>query len=183
MSRMSRTISAPAALAVAWTCVSVGDDEVGALGLAEADFIGLDHEFVGFAAVVDGAEHDHAVAEGELGVLDGFVVGGEVDGLLFKAEGGDEPVDGGEGVAVTEAGDDGGGAGFGLVAHDGKSATSGKVMSSEKRRCGFFVEGGTAPLLPGCKVPVFIGFCYDSNNPKIAAKTGQTTQGHWDVSS
>ncbi len=102
--------------------VGVGDDEADAFGLAEADLVGLDHELAGFAAVVDGAEHDHAVAEGELGVHDGGVVGAEVDGLLFEAEGADEPVDGGEGVAVAEAGDDGGAAGFGLVCHGGKSA-------------------------------------------------------------
>ncbi len=88
--------------------IGVGDDEVDALGFAEADLVGLDHEFAGFAAVIDGAEHDHAVAEGKLGVHDGFVVGTEVDGLLFEAEGGDEPVDGGEGVAVAKAWDDGG---------------------------------------------------------------------------
>ncbi len=61
----------------------------------EADLIGLDHEFAGFAAVVYGAEHDHAAAEGELGVHDSLVVGAEVDGLFFEAKGGDEPVDGG----------------------------------------------------------------------------------------
>ena len=104
-------------------CVGVGDDEVDAFGFAEADLVGLDHEFAVFAAVVDGAEHDHAVAEGELGVHDGGVVGAEVDGLLFEAEGADEPVDGGEGVAVAEAGDDGGAAGFGLVGHGSKSVT------------------------------------------------------------
>ena len=85
--------------------------------------LGLDDELADFAAVVDGAEHDHAVAEGELGVHDGGVVGAEVDGLLFEAEGADEPVDGGEGVAVTEAGDDGGAAGFGLAGHGSKSVT------------------------------------------------------------
>jgi hypothetical protein len=97
--------------------VGVGGDEVDPFGLAEADLVGLNHEFGGFASVVNGTEHDHAVAEGELGVHDGGVVGGEVDGLLFEAEGADEPVDGGERVAVTKAGDDGGAAGFGLVGH------------------------------------------------------------------
>ena len=97
--------------------VGIVDYEVDAFGFAEADLVGLDCEFAGLAAVVDGAEHDHAVAEGELGVHDGFVVGAEVDGLLLEAEGGDEPVDGSEGVAVAEAGNDGGAAGFGLVAH------------------------------------------------------------------
>ena len=136
MSRMSRTISAPAALAVAWTCVGVGDDEVDAFGVAEADLVGLDHEFAVFAAVVDGAEHDHAVAEGELGVHDGGVVGAEVDGLLFEAEGSDEPVDGGEGVAVAKAGDDGGEAGFGLVAHSGLRVASGMGCCLGKIGCG-----------------------------------------------
>jgi hypothetical protein len=97
--------------------IGIGDDEVDALGFAEADLVGLDHEIGGFAAVVDGAEHDHAVAEGELGVHDGGLVEAEVDGLLFETEGLDEPVDGSERVAVAEAGNDGGEAGFGLVAH------------------------------------------------------------------
>jgi hypothetical protein len=82
----------------------------------------LDHEVAGFAAVVDGAEHDHSVAEGELGVHQGFVVGAEVDGLLLESEGADEPVDGGEGVAVAEARDDGRAARFGLVCHGVKVA-------------------------------------------------------------
>src|SRR5271170_6757220 len=85
--------------------VGVGDDEVDAFGFAEADLVGLDHQFAGFAAIVDGAEHDHAVAEVELGVHDGGVVGAEVDGLLLEAEGADEPVDGGERVAVAKAWD------------------------------------------------------------------------------
>ena len=95
--------------------VAVGDDEVSSLGFAHADLVGLDHESGGFATVGDGAEHDHSVAEGELGVHDGGVVGGEKDGLLFEAEGGDEPVDGGERVAIAERWYDGGAAGVGLV--------------------------------------------------------------------
>jgi hypothetical protein len=67
------------------------------------------------ARFVGRAEHDHAVAEGELGVLDAGVVRAEVDGVFLEAEGGDEPVDGGEGVAVAKAGDDGGASGFGRV--------------------------------------------------------------------
>ncbi len=47
-------------------------------------------------------------AEGELGVLYGFFVRCDEDSLFFEAEGCDEPVDGGERVAVAEAGDDGG---------------------------------------------------------------------------
>jgi hypothetical protein len=88
--------------------VGIGHDEVGALSFAQADLVGLDHVFTGFAAVVDGAEHDHAAAKGELGVHDGFVVRAEVDGLFFESEGGDEPFDCGECVAVAEARDDGG---------------------------------------------------------------------------
>lgn len=99
--------------------VGVGGDEIDAVGVAQADLVGLDHKLAEFSGVVYGAEHDHAVAEGELGVHDGLVVGAEVDGLLFEAEGADEPVDGGEGVAVAETGDDGGEAGFGLVWHGG----------------------------------------------------------------
>ena len=78
------------------------------------DLVGLDHEFAGGGAVVDGTEHNHAVAEGELGVGDG-IVWAHVDGLLLEAEGAGEPVDGGEGVAVTEGRNDG----FGLVFHGG----------------------------------------------------------------
>ena len=97
--------------------IRVADDEADALGFTESD-LGLNHDFAEFAAVVDRAEHDHAVTEGELGVHDGRVVRAKVDGLFFEAEGGDEPIDGGKGVAVAKAGDDGGAAGFGLVAHD-----------------------------------------------------------------
>jgi hypothetical protein len=101
--------------------VGVVDDEVDAFGLAEADLVGLDHKLAVFGAIVtlfgNGAKHDHATAEGELRVHDGDVVRAEVDGLLFETEGADEPVDGGEGIAVAEAGDKGGVAGFGLVVH------------------------------------------------------------------
>ncbi len=45
-------------------CVGVGDDEVAAFGFAEADLVGLDHESAVLAAIVDRAEHDHAVSEG-----------------------------------------------------------------------------------------------------------------------
>jgi hypothetical protein len=126
--------------------VGVADDEVDAFGFAEADLVGLDHEFAGLAAIVDGAKHDHAVAEGELGVHDRGVVRAEVDGLLFETEGADKPVDGGERVAVAEAGDDGGAAGFGLagrgvghgvghgVRHGVKGATRVRVVSWKNRR-------------------------------------------------
>jgi hypothetical protein len=114
-------------------CVGVAYDEVDALGLAEADLVGLGHELAELAAVVDRAEHDHAVAEGELGVHDGGVVGAEVDGLLFEAEGADEPVDGGERVAVAKAGDDGGAAGFGLSGHGSKIVTGAGWVSWKYR--------------------------------------------------
>jgi hypothetical protein len=126
-------------------CVGVVDDKVDAFGLAEADFVGLDHELAVVRAVVDGAEHDHAVAEGELGVHDGGVVGAEVDGLLFEAEGSDEPVDGGEGIAVAKAGDDGGTAGFGLGGHGSKSVTPFRVASWRKRRLRFALRGYPPP--------------------------------------
>jgi hypothetical protein len=83
--------------------VGVVDDEVGAPGLAEADLVWLHHVLGDPAAIVDGADHDHAVAEGQLGVHDGGVIGAEEDGLFFEAECGDEPVDRGEGVAVAKA--------------------------------------------------------------------------------
>ena len=93
--------------------VGVVDDEVDAFGLAQADLVGLDHEFAEFATVIDGTEHDHSVAEGKLGMHHGFVVRAEEDSLLFEAEGADQPIDSGEGVAVAQAGDDGGAASFG----------------------------------------------------------------------
>ena len=96
--------------------VGVVDDKVETVGFAHANLVGLDRELAVFAAVVDGAKHDHAIAEGELGMPDG-VIGTHVDGVLGEAEGADEPVDGGESIAIAEAGDYGGGAGFRLIAH------------------------------------------------------------------
>ena len=87
--------------------VGVGDDEVDAFRLAESDLVGLDHELSVLASVVDGAEHDHASAEGELSVSDG-VVCAHVGGVLFETEGSNEPVDCGDSVAVAKAGDEGG---------------------------------------------------------------------------
>ena len=104
--------------------IGVGDDEVEAFGLAQIDLVGLNDVLAVFAAVIDGAEHDHAVAEGELGVGDGVVVGSDVDGIFLEAEGADEPVDGGEGIAVAEAGDEGG---FGLIAHGCKGCHCGEA--------------------------------------------------------
>jgi hypothetical protein len=115
--------------------VGIRDHEIGALGFAEADLVGLDHEFAGFAAVVDRAEHDHAAAECELGVHDGLVVGAEVDRLFFEAEGGDEPVDSGESVAVAKAGDD---CGVGLSVHGWKDAMGRVDWSWKNRRWEFF---------------------------------------------
>jgi hypothetical protein len=115
--------------------VGVWDYEVGALGFAEANFVRLDHELAGFAAVVDGADHDHSVFERELCVLDGLVVGGDVDGLLSEAECGDEPVDGGEGIAVAKAGDDGGVGGVELSVHGWECATKVMEWSWKNRRC------------------------------------------------
>jgi hypothetical protein len=129
--------------------VGIGDDEVDALGFAEADLVGLDHELAGFAAVVDGAEHDHSVAEGELGVHDGGVVGAEIDGLLFEAEGTDEPVDGSEGVTVAEARDDGRAAGFGLV---GRQACH--VVRVSLGCVSVLEKSAVNPFLPGSPLPI-----------------------------
>jgi hypothetical protein len=108
----------------------VFDDEVRGLGLAEVDFGGLGHGEFGGGAVVDGAEHDHAVAEGEFGVGDG-VVGASVDGVLLESEGGAEPLDCGCGIVVAEAGDDGGFAGFREGAHGENSAPVRGRLSAE----------------------------------------------------
>jgi hypothetical protein len=126
--------------------VSIVGDKIDAFGLAEADLVGLDHELAELATVVYRSEHDHSVAEGELGVHDGFVVGAEVDGLLFEAEGLDEPVDSGEGVSVAKAGDDGGAAGFGL----GGLGCHGLIMPYGWWRCRG-KRWGYPPLLPGYK--------------------------------
>jgi hypothetical protein len=130
--------------------VGVGDDEVGALSFAAADLVGLDHVFAGFAAVVDGAKHDHAAAEGELGMHDCLVVGAEVDGLFFESEGGAEPFDCGECVAVAEARDDGGVGGVDLCAHGWKCAIRMVWWSWKNRRCGRDVlpDGPPAPSHP-----------------------------------
>ena len=69
--------------------------------------------------------------------------------MLFEAEGSDEPVDGGEGVAVTKARDDGGAAVFGLICHSGKSVM-GALWPSWKNR------GVPPSLLPAHKCPEFI---------------------------
>jgi hypothetical protein len=101
--------------------VGVVDDEAGALGGTEADFVRLGDEFVVGTRILfrfgNGAEHDHAVAEDELGVHDGGVVRAEVDCVLLEAKGLDEPIDGCEGVPVAKAGDDGGATGLGVIWH------------------------------------------------------------------
>jgi hypothetical protein len=68
----------------------------------------------------------------------------------------DEPVDGGERVAIAKAGDDGGVAGFGLVGHDGKSVTCWARVSWKKRRSRLGARGGYPPP-PWHKSLVFIG--------------------------
>jgi hypothetical protein len=87
--------------------IGIGYDEIDALGLAETDLVGLDHELGIFAAVIDGAQHDHAAAVGHLGVCDG-VIRPHVNGVLLKAKGAGQPVDCGKCVAVAEAGDESG---------------------------------------------------------------------------
>ncbi len=85
--------------------VGVGDDEIDAFGFAVADLVGLHHELAVFGAVVDGAEHDHASAVGELSVGNGVVLA-HVNGVFLEAEGAAQPVDGGDGVAIAETGNE-----------------------------------------------------------------------------
>ena len=87
--------------------VAVRNEEVDGRGDAAADGVRCGDAFGVRAGVGGGAEHDHAGgAEGELGVGDG-AVGAFKDGLALEAEGALQPGDGGGGVMVAEAGDDG----------------------------------------------------------------------------
>jgi len=124
--------------------VGVGDDEVWGLGLAVADLVGLG-EKLAEGRIGDGTEHDHAVAEGELGVGDG-VAGAHVDGLFLEAEGTDEPIDGGESVVVADGWDDG----FSLVFHGDNLAPFVKVGLGKNGRRGLVLirQGGGPPPLP-----------------------------------
>src|SRR5690606_726885 len=94
--------------------VDVTHDHAGALRFAQAGFLRLHDLAAPFAVVAGRAEHDHAVAEGELGMVHGIAIG--VDGVPVEAEGAAQPVDRGGRVAVAQAGNDGAG-GVGGVAH------------------------------------------------------------------
>jgi len=87
---------------------AVGDDQVRRLRLAQPDLIRLhDRQSLGFRSRgPHRAQHDHPVAEAELGVSDG-AIGVGVDCLLLEAEGTAQPLDGGGAVAVTQPGNDG----------------------------------------------------------------------------
>ena len=120
--------------------VRVGDDKVGALGLTQIDLVGLNDLPSVFAAVIDGAEHDHPSAQGELGMGDG-VVRSHVNSIFLEAEGTAQPVDGGRGIAVAEARNEGG---FIWIVHGCKDAIvgGGVVVKMPKYR-----------LLLGCILP------------------------------
>ncbi len=98
--------------------VGVFDDDVGGLRLLAADFVGVDKEFREGPFMGGGAHHDHAVAEAKLGV-DDRAVRALVDGSFLEAEDVAEEVEGGLGVAVAQAGDDGAGGVFRFGGHGG----------------------------------------------------------------
>src|SRR3546814_5751582 len=56
----------------------------------------------------DGAYHDHVAVEGELGMFDPRLVPALVDHVAGEAESLAKEINGGMGVAIGEAGDDGG---------------------------------------------------------------------------
>jgi hypothetical protein len=86
--------------------IGVSYDDIDPARLTEAYLVGLDQKWGEFPAASDRAEHDHAAsAERELGMGYG-IVWTRVDGLFFKAEDANQPLDGGMGVTVAEAGDE-----------------------------------------------------------------------------
>lgn len=87
--------------------VGIVDGEVNGLRLAPADLVGLGEQGAVGGVGANRAEHDHAVAEGELGVGDRVVLAVD-DQVPLEAEDGAQPVDGSVGVAVAQAGDNGG---------------------------------------------------------------------------
>src|SRR5262245_39702945 len=86
----------------------IGDVEVANLGLDAAELIGLFHEAVEGRSL-GGSQHDHAGADGELRIEHAAAVFIIDDEMLFKAEGGAEPVDRPRHVAIAQRRDDGGG--------------------------------------------------------------------------
>ena len=84
--------------------LDIADDNKGALG-EEGVGVGGDDDVAGVVPI--GAEHDHAVAEFQLGVGDAACAVRD-DEMALEPEDVAEPVDGGEGVAVPHAGDDAG---------------------------------------------------------------------------
>jgi hypothetical protein len=97
--------------------VGVGHHEVGTLRLPPADFVRLRHQAVE-RRIADGAEHDHAVAEAELGVGDRALVARH-DHLLFKSKRPAQPLDGRCGVAIAQTGNNGRFCVLGNRAHGG----------------------------------------------------------------
>src|SRR5581483_12376128 len=77
--------------------VGIGDDHAATLRFPSADLVGLCDAAAPRACVIDGAQHDHTVAERELRVMDDGAVG--VDRVTLEAEGAAQPVDGGRRVA------------------------------------------------------------------------------------
>ena len=88
--------------------VGVVDDEAGGFGLAEADLVGMDHEFaVGVGVVAlrgDGAEHDHAVAEDELSVHHAGPLT-HVNSVFFESQRLTEPFDCPQAIVIAHARD------------------------------------------------------------------------------
>src|SRR5215470_13688078 len=86
-------------------CVAILNNCVRELRFGATDLIGL-LQCEAIVALTNGAKHDHAGAEGELGVGDSVVVARD-DEIFFKAECVAKPVDGGGSVAIAQAGNDG----------------------------------------------------------------------------
>ena len=85
--------------------VGVGDDDIEAASLNAAQFLGR-LEAAAKLVVLARAEHDHAAAQGQLGVGYGskFTF---IDGVALEPKYFAEPIDGGGRVAVAMAGDNG----------------------------------------------------------------------------
>ncbi|MNG09839.1 hypothetical protein D3C84_932750 [compost metagenome] len=82
--------------------IDISHHQINALGAQPTGLIGLAHQ-AAVVSVAHGTEHDHAVAEAQLGMGDAAIFFGHYQ-VLDEAEGVAKPGDGGGRVAVTQAG-------------------------------------------------------------------------------